>query len=194
MPAMAGIDPALEDAVRERLTSGDAAAAATTALRGYGPEVLGYLNAVLRDEVRADEAFSAFCEDLWRGLEGFRWASSFRTWVYKLAWHAAVRTAREPFRKRAAPLETTAAGALAQEVRSATAPHLRTEVKTSIQKLRESLTAEEQTLLVLRVDRQLGWKDVADVLEIDAASARKRYERVKEKLRDLAKAHGIGEA
>ena len=64
-------------------------------------------------------------------------------------------------------------------------------MKTSIQKLREELTADEQTLLILRVDRGLSWGDVADVMEIESAVVRKRFERIKDKLRELARARGI---
>jgi RNA polymerase sigma-70 factor, ECF subfamily len=186
---MAGIDPALEEQIRERWAAGDAEGAATATLRGYGPQILGYLSALLRDPGRADDAFSTFSEDLWKGLPGFRGACSFRTWVYKLAWHAAARTAREGGARRNVPL--SAVSEIAEEVRSATAPHLRTEVKSAVQKLREHLTADEQTLLILRVDRGLAWNDVAEVMDVDAASARKRFERIKERLTELARAQGI---
>ena len=72
------------------------------------------------------------------------------------------------------------------------APHLRTEVKSDVQKLREELTEEEQTLLILRVDRNLDWREVADILEIEEPALRKRFERLKDKLRRLAKERGIG--
>ena len=65
------------------------------------------------------------------------------------------------------------------------------DVKSSIQKLREELSADEQTVLILRVDRGLSWNEVAEVMDVDAASVRKRFERIKEKLRALAKARNI---
>jgi RNA polymerase sigma-70 factor (ECF subfamily) len=188
---MAGVDQALEDTIAERLDAGDVRAAATAAIQGYGPQILGYLTSVLRDEDLAAEAFSAFSEDLWVGLPGFRRASSFRTWAYKLAWHAAMRTARDPKKKRQAPLRSSLASELAAKVRSSTALHLRTETKTAVQRLRDELSPEEQTLLILRIDRDLGWRDVADVMGLEEAAIRKRFERVKDKLRALAQARGL---
>ena len=79
----------LEAVVGRHLDSGELAAAATAAIRGYGPEILGYLAAVLRDDDAAAEAFSRFAEDLWKGLPGFRRKSSMRTWAYRVAWNAA---------------------------------------------------------------------------------------------------------
>lgn len=190
---MAGADHALEETIARALDAGDVNAVATHVVRGYGPQILGYLTAVLRDEDRAAEAFSMFSEDLWRGLPGFERKSSLRTWAYKIAWHAALRVANDPARKRGVPLGTSMASALAEEVRSATAPHLRTDVKTEVQRLRESLSAEEQTLLILRVDRNLEWRDVSQVLDADEATLRKRFERLKEKLKKLAKQGKIDE-
>ncbi len=189
---MAGLDPALEARISEHLGAADVGAAATVALRGYGPEILGYLSAVLREPDLSAEALAVFSEDLWAGLPSFRGASSFRTWAYKLAWHAAMRTARDPARKRARPLATTEAGRIAVEIRTATAVHLRTEVKDAVRELRAALSPDEQTLLVLRIDRDLSWREVADVMETDEAALRKRFERVKERLKKLARERGIG--
>lgn len=77
-------------------------------------------------------------------------------------------------------------------MRTQTATHLRTETKTAVQKLREELSLDEQTLLILRIDRQLEWDDVAEAMGTPAVTLRKRFERVKEKLRGLAKGRGVG--
>ena len=188
---MSGADPELETRIGEKLDASDTKAAATLALRGYGPQILGYLVSVLRDDTLADEAFSTFGEDLWTGLSGFRRECSFRTWAYKLAWHAAMRTARDPKRKRQSPLGSTFASELVAEVRSSTALHLKTETKSAVQELREQLTPDEQTLLVLRIDRDLAWRDVAEVMGENEAAIRKRFERVKDKLRTLAAQRGL---
>jgi RNA polymerase sigma-70 factor (ECF subfamily) len=63
-------------------------------------------------------------------------------------------------------------------------------------KLRDSLDPEEQTLLILRVDKAMPWEDVAEVLGADGdpvspAALRKRFERLKEKLGRLAREQGL---
>jgi RNA polymerase sigma-70 factor (ECF subfamily) len=63
-------------------------------------------------------------------------------------------------------------------------------------KLRESLDHEEQTLLILRVDKGMPWEDVAEVMRADGepatpAALRKRFERLKEKLGRLAREQGL---
>jgi RNA polymerase sigma-70 factor (ECF subfamily) len=88
-------------------------------------------------------------------------------------------------------LSTSMASQLAQRVRTATALHLRTESKSGVQALREELLSDEQSLLILRIDRDLSWREVAEVLGEAEPTLRKRLERVKEKLRTLAQQRGL---
>ncbi len=185
----------LESQVREALERGDGDAAATAAIRGYGPSVLGYLTALLKDEDDARDAFSVFAEDLWKGLPGFRGECSMRAWVFRLAWHAASRFARDSYRRRRRPLLTSEAAKLVASVRSRSSilPGGRRE---RMMKLRESLEPEEQTLLILRLDRELAWEEVAEVLgaeggPVGATALRKRFERLKAKLARKAKEEGL---
>lgn len=179
------IDPALEQRIAGFLDGGDLQAAATEAVRGYGPQLLGYLRATLGPE-RADEAFSVFCELLWRGLPRFRRDAAFVTWAYRLAWGAARRVLRDPARGRAVTLSSEALAAVAHAVRSTTAIHLRRETADRLAGIREQLQPAEQSLLVLRVDRDLGWDDIASIMGVDAATLRQRFARLKEKIKRLA--------
>jgi RNA polymerase sigma-70 factor (ECF subfamily) len=174
--------------------------AATAALRGYGPEVLGYLSAMCRTETDAAEVFSSFCEDMWKGLPRFRWQSSFRTWAYTLARHALYRLGRDPQRRRERNMalpDSPEVLELAEQVRTTTMIHLRTEIKNKFTALREQLEPDDRTLLILRVDRKLAWNEIAAImadadeptpeqLKRGAATLRKRFERAKERLRKLA--------
>ena len=79
-----------ESAIRALLDDGDIDAALTCTLRA-GPELLGFLNARLRNLEHAREAFAWLAEALWRGLGGFRADSSVRTWAYAIARNVACR-------------------------------------------------------------------------------------------------------
>ena len=175
--------------------------AATCALKGYGAELLGFLHAVVEDPGGADEVFSLACEKAWTGLPGFRFESTFRTWLYGVARNLAFDRFRAQQRHlaRFEGLEDNSrAGRIAAHVRSTTAVHLRTETKSQLQRIRDGLPPEDRMLLVLRLDREMAWTEVARVLGDDAASAeevareasrlRKRYERVKAKLAEQLRA------
>jgi RNA polymerase sigma-70 factor (ECF subfamily) len=186
-----------ERRVKEACDAGSWSDAATAAIEGYGPEVLAYLCAVLRDEDDAADAFSRFCEAVWVGLPKFRWTSTLRTWAYVVAQHASYRELRDPHRKRGrrVPLSDAPVAALAERVKTTTLSALRSEVKDKLAEVRAGLEPEDQALLILRVDRQLPWRDVArvmtpegeddsvDALERRAAALRKRFERLKSDLR-----------
>jgi RNA polymerase sigma-70 factor (ECF subfamily) len=179
---------------------------ASRAIRGYGPELLGFLVALTRDPDDADDVFSMFLTDLWRGLPGFTWASSFRTWAYRVAQRALHRFARDQRRRgqrRVALSGAPELSAIAAKVHTTTMIHLRTQVKDRVSKLREALAPDDQMLLILRVNRKMTWSEIATILAPgdpaaasnarQTAALRKRYERIVAKLRTMAHAEGIAD-
>ena len=190
-----GVDSDLERTIAAGLAAGDPAGTATAALKGLGPQILGFLAATLRDDDAGFEVFSQFSEELWKSIASFRGESSFKTWAYRLAMHAVYRYRRDPYRRRGEPL-TSAVSQLTLEVRERTPPYQRTEVKDRFARLREQLDADDQALLFLRVDQNLSWNDVAAVMSeggeaIDASALRKRFERAKLRLKQLAARDGL---
>jgi len=181
----------------EALDRGDHAGAATAVVRQYGPQLLGYLCSVLRSEADAGEVFSMFSEDLWRGLPGFRRECPLRVWCYRLAWHAAARFLRDPYRGRGRRLETNELSRLVEEVRSSVFLGRDQARQATLDRLRAGLTPDERTLLVLRLDRGLAWAEVAIVLAeangqaVDEPALRKRFERLKDKLAQRAREEGL---
>lgn len=180
----------LETQLRALHAQGELRALATTAIQAYGPEILGYVFAVARDEQTASEVFSAFLEDLWRGLPGFAWLSAFRTWAYAVARNALLRQFRDGARQRRnVRLSDAGLEALAIQARTTTLPHLRSELKDRARLLRAGLDPDEQTLLILRVDRRMTWPEIAAIMNLAAEPARaaamlrKRYERIIGRLR-----------
>ena len=173
------------------------------ALERYGPEILGVLAVQLRSTADAAEAFSMFSEDLWSGVPGFQWRCSLRAWAHRIARNAAVRWATAGARspERNLSMEQGGVFELAEQVRSSTLVHLRTEVKSEVRRLREELPQAEQMLLILRVDKALEWPDIAAALadhDLDseeltraAARLRKQFQSVTGKLRKLARERGI---
>jgi len=201
----------LEERIAGSLSRRDLDGAVTEALQGYGPQILGYIRSVIRDPEEAAEVFSQFAEDFWRGIGGFRGECTVRVWAYKLAWHAASRFARDPYRRRRERMETTLASRLAEHLLSSAGRSVERRA-AEVERLRQLLTPEEQTLLVLRIDRRLSWREVALILGgadpsridggpgpdgpgdgsgPDEATLRKRFERLKDKLARLAREEGL---
>lgn len=181
---------------------------AELAIRAYGPEIRGWLVGVTRDRAAATEIYSLVCEDIWKGLPGFRWESSFRTWAYRVARNAWFRYLRsvERARETETQLDDVVAGGLPQADRSRTHPWLRTEVREGLARLRGQLTPADRMLLTLRVERRMAWEDIARVVASDgealtpeavrrrAAALRQQFKRLKARLHALAVDEGLLEA
>jgi RNA polymerase sigma-70 factor (ECF subfamily) len=188
---------ASERAIRALCQASSYAEATTAALRRYGVELLGFLRAVAGDHDLAAEAFADMGEDVWKGLPRFRWESSLRSWMYALARNALAQLRRDPRRRVERNLPLSIAPDMAAMVRTVTHDIQRTEVKDEFRVLREQLDPEEHELLLLRLDRGLSWKDIAQILggagelDVRAAALRKRFERAKQRLKKLAIEHGL---
>lgn len=195
--------------MRALCARGDHAGAATAIVRDYGSEILGFLMATHRDPVEANDTFAEVAEGVWRGLPSFAWESSVRTWTYAIARNVSRMRQRSATRRgrRVSNESDEFFQGVVHKVRTETTPFLRTEVKTRLQALRDALPEEDRMLLVLRVDRGLPWNDVARILTHDedaahpgeaalvqeAARLRKRFQLVKDRLRELAKRDGLTE-
>jgi RNA polymerase sigma-70 factor (ECF subfamily) len=192
------MDEAVETKLAEHIAALDWSGAVTLALRAYGPTILSYHRGVLLDEDAADDVFAHFSERLWRGIKSFRGESSFGTWAYRLAWVAVKQHKRALARRREDRLSSGAMSGLVQQVREQTNLIYRTDVRDQWATIKASLDEDERSLLLLRVDRRLSWKEIEAVMADSGetsgeAALRKRFERLREKLRVLAKKHGLRE-
>jgi RNA polymerase sigma-70 factor (ECF subfamily) len=198
------IDPSAEQAVREACDAGEFGLATTRSFEAYGAEILSFLTARLRSRSDAEEAFSMFAEDLCQALPAFEFRCTVRGYLYTLARNAANRYASEPHQRRERHVsmsDMSAASAVIERARTDTQLHKRSEVKDKIRSLRERLPEDDQTLLILYVDRALPWAEIAmvmhggdlagEALTREAARLRKRFERVKAELRELAIEAGL---
>jgi RNA polymerase sigma factor (sigma-70 family) len=186
---------AAEAEVRRRFDAGDLEGAMTAAIEGFGAELFGFLLGLSRDHDRASDAFGATCERMWRGLPTFRWDSPFPVWAYTIARHEFLRSTRTTARERKQVALSQAPSVLAavDRVRTNTPLHQQTAVKEVLARVREGLDPEDHMLLGLRLDRKLPWNEIAAILgsgdpaelRKEAAALRKRFERLKERLRTL---------
>lgn len=194
------MDVDVETATRTHCEARDFDAAMRLAIQGYGEEVFSFLIARMRDEDAAADVFSQACEDLLQSLATFRWRCSLRTWFYRIARSAMARYLRSPENRPERRVALSSVSDLAAQVRSRTVAHMRSDVKDRVRALREQLDDDEQQLLLLRVDRGLSWNEIAEIIDdIDddddknraAARLRQQFQKLKDRLRELAIAEGL---
>lgn len=191
----------VEETLHALCLRGEYAVAVELAMRSYGPELRRLMASVLHHSELAKDAFSLFSENLVKGLPGFRWESSFRTWAYRLARNACYHQLHTPA-SREQPVSEPAANE-PQRQRTDTQPWQRTSVKERFRALRERLEPHERMLLMLRVDQRQPWTEIARVMaEPDepltrealnrrATALRQQFQRVKARLRALAVEQGV---
>jgi len=194
---------AFDGRLRARVQSGQLDDAVADAIKVYGPEIYTLLVSIHRSHEDANDVFSLFCEKVWKGLPRFEGRSSFRTWAYTIAWHASSTFRSREQARREELISDSQLGELARQVRTETLSRLRNEKRSRLRELRETLPAEDQLLLVLRVERELDWKDLSRVMNPDAeldedaltresARLRQRFQAVKQRLRALIQADASG--
>ena len=173
----------------------DYARVTTLTLESYGPELVGWLCASM-PESDAHDAFAILAEELWKSLPKFDRRCSVRTWCYMLARAARSRVIASPVHQREQLVSTIPSVVHAVTHVLSTTRRLQARQENVYAQIRNELEDEDQALLVLRVDKELPWLDIAlvllgpdadgDQLAQKAAALRKQFERVKLALRELA--------
>jgi RNA polymerase sigma-70 factor (ECF subfamily) len=172
--------------------------ATTRVLGELGPEILGFLSGVLGDH-DGDDVFSQFSEALWHSLASFRSRCTIRTWCYMLARQAIVHHQRSERRHVAGRVPISELAEVLEAVRK-THTTLVAQRRATLAQLRNELSVEDRTLLILRVDRNLPFEEIAvafagcpdsldDVaLRREANRLRKRFQLIKERMVSRARA------
>jgi DNA-directed RNA polymerase specialized sigma24 family protein len=119
----------------------------------HGPELFGFLVAVVDDVEGAAVVYADVSRRVATELETFRWRYPLRTWLYAVA----RRELRERRLRRRLPPQPPANvddGRVAASAPCAPSTG-------AIAAIRRALSEEEREILILRVDRQLDWLELA---------------------------------
>jgi RNA polymerase sigma-70 factor (ECF subfamily) len=185
---------ALEREILEHARAERWADAATVAILGYGPELLGFLRAASSSNAEAEDVFAELSERLWRKLPEFGWRSTFRSWAYVIARRLLVDRRRqvEARQRREVPWSDVPPPQIAAAIRStlASTPQ-RDEARLAL--VRSLLDDDERALLVLRIERRMRWPEIVRILadvdddaeriDREAARLRKQFARITARLR-----------
>ena len=183
----------VEEAVSSALARGDVRSAAEALAEAYGAEVYGWLAAVL-GPVEAADVHGAVMLRVVSALATFRGESSARTWLYAVARNEARQWMRSARRRRRllTPLEDHPSAA-------DRAASVRTDPGAAdrIAALRARLSADDRSLLVLRIDRGFAYPEIArigmptapdEAIAREAARLRQRVHEIKRRLRRWSEA------
>ncbi len=186
----------VEERVHQHFREGRPDAAVELAIESWQEPVRTYLRTMLGED-EAEDALSIWRTAVWKDLPRFEWRGSLRGWMYKVARRAATRIFRQPHRRREQPLPSSAGSHIPATSRGpgsvASGRH------AGLDQIRRMLGPEDQELLTLRIDAELEWEEIAEVLRrrgpllatVRAAALRKRYERLTRRLERMAREQGL---
>jgi RNA polymerase sigma-70 factor (ECF subfamily) len=138
-----------ERSVRACLAAADHGRASDLALDAYGPELFGFLVAVLADKDASSKVYVDVSQRIRSELPDFRWTCALRTWAY---WVARRELDDRRRRRRRDPSNLgPPCDPVVTESRRPTGASL----------LRNRLREDDREILILRVDRRLDWSELA---------------------------------
>jgi RNA polymerase sigma-70 factor, ECF subfamily len=180
-PAPAPASPE-DQALIERARAGDEAAR-DQLVRRYLPDVYQAVARVLSDRQLAEDAAQDAFVNALNALDRFRGDSSFRTWVLRIAVNSARTIARRQFRRREVGL-TVIGDRPGTEPDPATSTVLRDESRR-VQLLVERLPYKQRMAVTLRVNQELSYAEIAEVLDCTEGAARVNYHLGIKRLREF---------
>ena len=137
---------------------------------------------ITHDRADAEEVTQDVFIKAYRGLRSFRFGSSFKTWVYRIAVNEALNRYNGSKKERIRranyddSIETQpAAHSGAEEI-------MRSDNETRYAMLLEKLDQHQRACLVLREIEGLSYKDIAGVLRIPINTVRSRLKRARQAL------------
>jgi RNA polymerase sigma-70 factor (ECF subfamily) len=151
--------PATEDRELVRRAQAGEMAAFEELVRRHQHGLFSYLYRMCRNSSDAEELAQAAMIRAWEALAGFRGASSFKTWLYRIGTNLCfnLRTRRKPTEELAETLSAPDAErpeqAFQQKVR-----------EDAVQKALAGLPADQRAALVLSVYQDMSYKEIAEAL------------------------------
>lgn len=183
-------DVITEQELLERLHDGDKAACALC-IDMYGPQVYRLALSLMKNEADAEDVMQETFMNAYKGIDKFEGRSGLNTWLYRIAYNAAMMRLRRP-----SPYTLSIDETLQPETPTiiphqlfdwCCLPEKDFETAETREYLEQSITELPEKLRVvflLRELEELSTQETADILEISADAVKKRLHRARLWLRE----------
>ncbi|MBU4376626.1 MAG: RNA polymerase sigma factor [Candidatus Omnitrophica bacterium] len=155
--------------------------------RSFSGFVYNVALGITRDRSDAEEVTQDVFIKAYRGLRGFRFGSSLKTWIYRIAANEALNRYNKSKKEQSRRLNyddnieaEPAAGSGREEI-------MQSDSEKRFAALLEKLDQNQRACLVLREIEGLSYKDIADVLRIPVNTVRSRLKRARQALLEKAR-------
>jgi RNA polymerase sigma-70 factor (ECF subfamily) len=193
-----GTRPATDHLV-ERARAGDSRAFETL-VRAYKDKIFVYVSRMLPDTAEAEDITQDTFVRAYQSLGGFRGASSFQTWLYRIASNLVIDSVRRHRRRHEgiisldAPVDTDE-GELTRELADmrrgpedqATGAAVQKEVRAAIAKISPKLRA----VLVMYDIQGMSYQEIAQILGCPLGTVKSRLFNARMQLKELLEERGL---
>ena len=141
----------------------------------FGDSVWRLCYRMSRNSADAEDLAQEVWFTVWRKVGTFRCESGFRTWLYKIASNVCLQWIRKTHDRATCPMEESRMG-------SSVGTETDVIARDGVGRLLEAMAGLPQTLrlpLVLRVDEELSYAEIAEVLGCTTASVKMRIARAR---------------
>ncbi len=138
-----------------------------------------FLIRLLRDKEEAKEVMQTAILKAWEGRNGFKGASQFKTWLFKIAMNVAIDRIRET--EKLIELK----GDLSIE--SVSDPIIKKEEKEKLQEALEKLPPKQRTALLLKIYGELTYSEIAKAMNLSEGAIKAHIHQALKKLKENLK-------
>ena len=147
-----------------------------------------YLRSVFHREHEVTEALAQWAENMLRGLAWLEGRSSPSIWALRVAWHVVL--------DRTPPWGLSLATSTLDPGETIYVGSKEGERRLALLEVRRALTAEQLTLLFLRIDQEISWGQIAEIMStpgtrLSARTVSQRYHALEDLVVKLARGKGL---
>jgi len=171
----------ITDDIIKQAAQGDARAFEAI-YRSFSSLVYNVSFRILGNQQDAQEVTQDVFINIHRKLSIFRFDSSLKTWIYRITVNTSINYGKKRTREKKQTLPLDEQWQLTANIDEADEPMNKEFNKTVIEKLLNSLNADQRACLVLRSVEGLSYQEISEALNININTVRTRIKRAREAL------------
>jgi RNA polymerase sigma-70 factor, ECF subfamily len=185
-PSPGAMGPNMEADIRERVAAQDYCAAFDLLLAQFKDKVFRLAYSMLRDEPQAEDAAQEVFVKIWRGLPGYRGASSFSTWIYAITRNTCLTELKKRAARPIVSLQAPEMGETIDRLPALNAEDPEAGLALDVQTLLAGLPDKYRQVITLFYLEQKAYEEVAAMLGLPLGTVKTHLFRAKKELLKIA--------
>lgn len=153
-------------------------------VRAHQNRIFGFVSHYLGDHQEAEDVVQETFIQAFRHLATFRQASSFHTWIYRIAHNLSARRRQQRSRRHAWQQSSSNLTGLLDRSENGEQRLSRQERAVQVQAALAEMSEEFRTILILREMQDCDYDAIAEILAIPVGTVRSRLHRARLELRE----------